>query len=197
MVRETKRFMNKSVKAPRLVSRKCAPLLKNSRRLNTLNIETEMSAVLDNKPKKPKTPEHVVEGLGAKLRRAREDAGLSVRQLATRSGISGGRISQLENDKGNLRLPHFMDVVRALGIRAGDLLDPEIDDRSQIVQLARRIKKTIGNEDLEWLGQLDRIEARIAMEYAHAGVDLHLRKLEEKIRESVDAPVLAIRKTEG
>ena len=155
-----------------------------------------MRAVQDNKPKGSKTPDRVVEGLGDKLRKAREDAGLSVRQLAVRSGISGGRISQLENDQGNLRLPNFLDVVHALGIRAGELLDPEIDDRSQIVQLARRIKKTIGSEELEWLATLDRIEARIAMEYAHAGVDLHIRKLGEKIRDTAEGSIVALRKSE-
>lgn len=39
-----------------------------------------------------------METIGAKLRRLRTIRGLSVRELARRSGVSPGRISQLENE---------------------------------------------------------------------------------------------------
>jgi transcriptional regulator with XRE-family HTH domain len=60
--------------------------------------------------------------LGAELRRAREEAGLSQEQLARATGIDRAYISELERDKNSPTVDRLVKLSRAMGIRASVLL---------------------------------------------------------------------------
>lgn len=141
-------------------------LLSFQSRFGILNAEREEMAQKKGKPHRPK---RVVPGLGRKLREAREAVG-TVAIFAEKSGISAGMISQVENELHNLSLPHFMDWCHAAGVTAGSLLDPDVDERAKYLRAAQKLRATIGLPDMEWMAELDRIEAKIAIQRAREGV---------------------------
>lgn len=53
--------------------------------------------------------------VGARLRRLRTEAGLSLAELATRSGVGKGSISELENGRRTARLDTLFALTKALG----------------------------------------------------------------------------------
>lgn len=167
-----------------MLSRKYAPLLKFSRRLRRVNAYGEKMAIKKLNGTDPKEPDRVVPGLGEKLRTAREAEGMSIRELAAKSGVNIARISRLENDRANLRLPHFLDLLAALKLSAGEALDPDLDEKSRFLQIARRVRGLIGVSELEWLSQLDKLEAKLALQRAHEGVEYHRKQLERPAEET-------------
>lgn len=64
----------------------------------------------------------VVETLGVRLRRLRTERGCSLSELARRSGIGKGTISELENDRRGARLDTLFALTTALGAPLGALL---------------------------------------------------------------------------
>lgn len=69
------------------------------------------------------------------LRRHREAAGISVSELARRSGISKATVSQLENGSGNPSVETLWALGDALGIPFADLVDEPVVE-SRLVRLA-------------------------------------------------------------
>lgn len=60
---------------------------------------------------------------GAKIRRERQLAGLTIRSLAHKTGISESRLSTIENGRGgSLRPPALKAVADALGLTVADLV---------------------------------------------------------------------------
>jgi len=68
--------------------------------------------------------------LGSRLRRLRDEAGLSLSELARRSGIGKGTISELENDRRGTRLDTLLALATALEAPLGSLLADETPDRA-------------------------------------------------------------------
>jgi transcriptional regulator with XRE-family HTH domain len=64
---------------------------------------------------------HEVSHIGPRLRAQRERAGLSLRELARRIGVSASLISQIEREKVNPSVSTLNNLVRELGIGMGDL----------------------------------------------------------------------------
>jgi transcriptional regulator with XRE-family HTH domain len=60
--------------------------------------------------------------LGAELRKAREDAGLTQEQLANITGIDRAYISELEHDKKSPTVNRLMRMCKAVGVAASELL---------------------------------------------------------------------------
>lgn len=60
--------------------------------------------------------------LGAELRRARTDAGLTQEQLAVAAGIDRAYVSLLENDHKSPTVETLYLICDALGVAASDLL---------------------------------------------------------------------------
>jgi transcriptional regulator with XRE-family HTH domain len=65
----------------------------------------------------PPEPSHI----GARLREQRERAGLSLRDLGRRIGVSASLISQIERDKVNPSVSTLWALVRELGFTMGEL----------------------------------------------------------------------------
>lgn len=73
----------------------------------------------------------MVEGLdqvGARLRAARRTRGWTLEQLAARASMSASTLSRLESGKRQASLELLVPLVRHLGIRIDDLVQPESPD---------------------------------------------------------------------
>jgi transcriptional regulator with XRE-family HTH domain len=64
--------------------------------------------------------------IGARLRERREQAGLSLRDLAGRIGVSASLISQIERDKVNPSVSTLWALVRELGFTMGELFAVDV-----------------------------------------------------------------------
>ena len=67
-----------------------------------------------------------IAAVGARVRMARQDAGLSRRALSERSGISQRYLAQLESGAGNISIALLFRVAVALGTRAEALIGGEV-----------------------------------------------------------------------
>lgn len=65
--------------------------------------------------------------VGERVRAARARAGLTVRELARRTGLSASHVSQVERGLGAFSVPALYDVASELGVTLGDLLAPGQD----------------------------------------------------------------------
>jgi len=74
----------------------------------------------------PASPGPEPSHIGARLRQRREQAGLSLRDLAGRIGVSASLISQIERDKVNPSVSTLWALVRELGFTMGELF--AVDD---------------------------------------------------------------------
>jgi len=62
-------------------------------------------------------------GVGSRVRKAREDRGLNLHELARLSGISAPALSLIETGKRDLRVTSLCRIADALRIAAGDLVE--------------------------------------------------------------------------
>lgn len=67
--------------------------------------------------------------VGSRIRKAREDRGLTLHELARLSGISASALSLIETGKRDLRVTSLCRIADALRIAAGDL----VEDRAPAV----------------------------------------------------------------
>lgn len=98
--------------------------------------------------------------LGAEVRRERQLAGLSLRALADKAGLSERFLSDLERGKGNISIARLLDVAHALDVPLTSLVQPL--DRSRLEGRKKRIalvglrgagKSTVGSRLAERLGR--------------------------------------------
>ena len=78
------------------------------------------------------------ETLGARVRAARELRGLTLRRLATLTGLSSGSISQLENDRSNASIASLRSLATALGVSAAELIEGRIKDSQGVLRKDQR-----------------------------------------------------------
>ena len=64
---------------------------------------------------------------GARLRSARESAGLTLQDVATAAGLTKGYISQIERDLSSPSVATLWRLCGILGLTIGDLADPDVD----------------------------------------------------------------------
>lgn len=86
--------------------------------------------------------------IGARLRAARTERGLTIEQLAHASGLTKGFISQLERDATAASLASLARICGALGIRIGDLTDRET---SELVRRGERPRVGVGETHRHYL----------------------------------------------
>ncbi|MFJ6415284.1 helix-turn-helix domain-containing protein [Paeniglutamicibacter sp. NPDC091659] len=79
-----------------------------------------------------------VETLGARVRAARELRGLTLRRLASMTGLSSGFISQLENDRSNASVASLRSLASALGVSAAELIEGRIKDSQGVLRKDQR-----------------------------------------------------------
>ena len=62
--------------------------------------------------------------IGRRLRELRRERGLTIPQVAERTGLTNGFLSQLERDLSSASLSSLARICEALGVRIGDVTDP-------------------------------------------------------------------------
>src|SRR5437773_2055528 len=70
--------------------------------------------------------------LGERVRRARQDRGLTLRQLAARLDTSSARLSQIENERIRLDLQDVLEFADALELPLDALIPPDVSLPYQI-----------------------------------------------------------------
>jgi transcriptional regulator with XRE-family HTH domain len=60
--------------------------------------------------------------MGALIRQARENAGLTQLSVAERSGVSRAQVANIETDRTDVPTKTLLRIADAIGVRAGDLL---------------------------------------------------------------------------
>lgn len=70
----------------------------------------------------------VLDQVGERLRRARQDRGWTLTDLAEQAGMSASTLSRLEGGKRRASLELLVPLTRLLGIRVDDLLAPPVRD---------------------------------------------------------------------
>lgn len=78
------------------------------------------------------------EKVGARIKRLREDRGLSREDVATRSGLNIDFLSAVEEENIYPSLGPLLKIARVLGIRLGTFLDDQLSQDPLIVRLDQR-----------------------------------------------------------
>ena len=79
-------------------------------------------------------PVKVGETLGNRLSKARGEAGLSMRELSRRSGVSVAHLSRLERDQQDPTVGMLRTIAEALGMELLDLvIDPDVSIRHRVI----------------------------------------------------------------
>ena len=78
--------------------------------------------------------------VGAKIKGFRESKGLTIEEIAERSGLSTAQVESIENDQYLPSLGSLIKVARALGVRLGTFLDDN-DELGPVVCRAADIEK--------------------------------------------------------
>jgi transcriptional regulator with XRE-family HTH domain len=78
----------------------------------------------------------LIPAIGSRLRRARQERGLTIDQLARTTGLTKGFLSQVERDLANTSVASLLKICDALDIRIGELFDE--GEESGLVAAAER-----------------------------------------------------------
>ena len=80
-------------------------------------------------------PDDLLAALGRRARARRVSGGLTLREVAERSGVSPRFLVQLEAGTGNISVRRLADVAQALGTTAAELLRPDDTPRPGVIAL--------------------------------------------------------------
>ncbi len=102
------------------------------------------------------------ETIGAKIKRYREERGMSATQLSERSGVSKSYISELENPKDGTKNPSaevLYEIARALGVAMSDLMGRPIiiappTEPPDSLQAFIKAHRDVPEADIEMLSQI-------------------------------------------
>jgi len=102
-----------------------------------------------------------LQGLGLRVREARQGRGFTSRELAERSGVSTRFLSELENGRGNISVLRLAAISHALGVSPARLIDGAPGQASEAQWAAVERLLAAGSEELgELLEALESVKAR-------------------------------------
>ena len=85
--------------------------------------------------------------IGHRVQTLRKRRGLTMRELADRTGLSQGQVSRLENGRQGLRSGTLMRLAEALGVRPYHLYLPEAEDEPGGAQLPVALRGALRQPD--------------------------------------------------
>ncbi len=88
-------------------------------------------------PRRQSTSPFLTE-LGARIRDHRLEQGMSLDQLAKRSGVAKGNLSSIENGRVNITVATCLKIAGALGVGAAELLPEREEQRGGGARRPRR-----------------------------------------------------------
>ncbi|HLS43981.1 MAG TPA: XRE family transcriptional regulator [Ornithinicoccus sp.] len=91
-----------------------------------------------------------VADVGSRVRRIRQQLGLTVEEFARASGLSAGIVSQLERGQGNPSFSTLCRLAEGLGVHVAELLREDSSHRSALVRADNRLQLPLA-EDPEGL----------------------------------------------
>lgn len=87
---------------------------------------------------------NATKSLGAKIRRARMESGLTLVDVSASTGLSVSMLSMLERGKSGVSIGSLVAVASALGIAVGDLFGPMSGSDSSLNRLVDQRELTLG-----------------------------------------------------
>jgi transcriptional regulator with XRE-family HTH domain len=91
-------------------------------------------------PKVRTQPNPLTTAFGQRIKALRREQGISMQTLGTRSGITSGHMSAIENAHGALNLKTIVKLAKGLGVSPMHLMIWDIsDEREHVVELLRAI----------------------------------------------------------
>lgn len=98
----------------------------------------------------PAAPPHTPFDVGRRIRTLRLLRGMTVRDLATASGVSAGMVSNVENGKTSASIGVMVELCRSLGVELADLFGttgvsacPTADSEREVLEATGGIRKTV------------------------------------------------------
>jgi transcriptional regulator with XRE-family HTH domain len=135
-----------------------------------------------------------LEGIGGRVKRLRQSAGLSVEALAARSGITSNAIRQLE--RGDIKKPAFdtgVMIANALGVSAEEILGvtPQMARSLQLLEQRAAFDADISRIEQEVLDSLARID-ELLLRVSKLETDFDAVQRFEELRRSTVAQFAAV-----
>jgi len=93
-----------------------------------------------------------VHRLGERIRTARQNAGLTLRQLGAATGVSASLLSQIENDRARPSVTTLYNLVGTLGLSLDEVLDKPSEDTATVLSSTSGIDMDAGLARLEAAG---------------------------------------------
>ena len=87
--------------------------------------------------------------LGERIRTARQNAGLTLRQLGAATGVSASLLSQIENDRARPSVTTLYNLVGTLGLSLDEVLDKPSEDTATVLSSTSGIDMDAGLARLE------------------------------------------------
>ena len=103
--------------------------------------------------------------IGARLRAARLERGLTMSEVAERAGLTAGFISQLKRDLTSASLSSLYRICAVLGIRVGNLIDDVPSGR--LIRREEQARRSLAMGDAEHLLLSSREERRFHVTESH------------------------------
>ncbi len=103
--------------------------------------------------------------LGPMIARERTGRGLSIEELARRSGISAGLLSQLERGIGNPSIETLSSLARALGVPIGSFFDGPSDPVHGVIHPHTRKRLVLSDQKLTYQLLVPDVRGALGMLY--------------------------------
>jgi transcriptional regulator with XRE-family HTH domain len=143
--------------------------------------------------------------VGARLRATRRRQRMTLKEVATRAGISESFLSQVERGLAGVSLPTLQRVATALGVMVADLFEPDQVLRPRVVHRERRTMmefngarnylltpRPLQNLEVFWI-ELDPGQSTAEVPFTHGDSDEVLVLLTGEVEVTVDGAVYSLR----
>ena len=150
---------------------------------------------MPNKSRKlrAKRTERIPANVGERMRTWRKASGKSLEAVADEMGTGKGHLSDAETGKGNLSLPLFIRFCDAIETPSSRILgDRMLPKNRDFERTARELRDALGNQAINWLAELSREEAKLALARAREAIELYRLRHPHRKPKRASSPVVSI-----